>query len=212
MLHRVPLDPQGTRYEDWNEIWVLIAIVRAFAGAAWYPKEIAFRSNVAFGRFALEQFPNTHFLVGQEAAWITVPRNLLSSPLRLKSNAAGSRLVSSSGQAPDAEPAQDFPGSLKRLLASYLVQGQPSVKVAAALAGTSVRTLQRMLQECDTNYSDVLQQARFEVSTRLLHDKNIKIIDIAYEVGYEDPAHFTRAFKRLTGVGPHEYRCQLCLR
>jgi AraC-like DNA-binding protein len=33
-----------------------------------------------------------------------------------------------------------------------------------------------------------------------------KVIDIALELGYSDPAHFARAFARWTGLAPREFR------
>ncbi|WP_416361024.1 MULTISPECIES: helix-turn-helix domain-containing protein [unclassified Microcystis] len=36
----------------------------------------------------------------------------------------------------------------------------------------------------------------------------IKLIDIARELGYSDPAHFTRAFKCWTGLSPRDFRRQ----
>jgi AraC-like DNA-binding protein len=36
----------------------------------------------------------------------------------------------------------------------------------------------------------------------------MKIIDIAYKLGYEDLSHFTRAFRHLAGLSPREYRSQ----
>ena len=36
------------------------------------------------------------------------------------------------------------------------------------------------------------------------HQKNIS--EIAYELGFKYPAHFTRLFKQKTGVSPGEYR------
>ena len=205
------IEPQDLEYEEWNEIMVLIAIVRTFAGQTWAPEEIGFRSNILPGRFTSEQFPNTRFVVGQDEAWISVPLELLSSPpldLRVPMDA---RHTPELEPATNAESMQEFPASLKRVLAPYLGDGYPEVQFAAELAGTSVRTLQRRLQQYNTNYSELIKQTRFEVASRLLRDTDEKIIDIAYEIGYEDPAHFTRAFGQLTATSPSEYRRQHCL-
>ncbi len=34
----------------------------------------------------------------------------------------------------------------------------------------------------------------------------MKVIDVAFMAGYESPQHFTRAFRRFTGVTPTAYR------
>ncbi len=47
-----------------------------------------------------------------------------------------------------------------------------------------------------------------EAALQLLGDPDMKIIDVAYATGYEDPSNFARAFRRLTGVNPQEYRLQ----
>ena len=37
-------------------------------------------------------------------------------------------------------------------------------------------------------------------------DNNKTINEIAYELGFKYPAHFTRAFKKNTGITPIEFR------
>lgn len=46
-----------------------------------------------------------------------------------------------------------------------------------------------------------MQQAR-----RLLTDTGLSVQEIAQRVGYPDPLHFSRAFRRTAGVSPTEYR------
>ncbi len=76
------------------------------------------------------------------------------------------------------------------------------------MAGVSRRTFQRKLATADFAYSDILDSVRFERSSALLRDTDSKIIDIAFASGYSDPAHFTRAFRRMAGVTPRQYREQ----
>ncbi|MEK4155459.1 response regulator [Paenibacillus odorifer] len=50
---------------------------------------------------------------------------------------------------------------------------------------------------------------RMEKAKRLLADASYRITDISYEVGYADHPHFTKTFKKFTGLAPSEYRNQL---
>lgn len=51
-----------------------------------------------------------------------------------------------------------------------------------------------------------LTQYRMEQAKRLLSTTDDKISFIAKESGIQDPAYFTKIFKRLEGVSPLEYR------
>ena len=75
--------------------------------------------------------------------------------------------------------------------------------------GTSRRTLQRHLAECGYTFSILLRRARLAVATGKLNDPSVKLIEIAFELGYTDPSHFSKAFRRWTGSSPREYRRSL---
>jgi AraC-like DNA-binding protein len=70
----------------------------------------------------------------------------------------------------------------------------------------SVRTLQRRLQDECLTYARVVAQTRFDAAQRMLDDPDRKVIDVALDLGYSDPSHFTRAFGRWAGVAPREFR------
>ena len=70
------------------------------------------------------------------------------------------------------------------------------------------RGLARRLGEAGLSYSQVLDQVWFEAAADRLRDRRVKIIDIAFDLGYSDHAHFTRAFRRLAGVAPRTFRAQ----
>ena len=46
----------------------------------------------------------------------------------------------------------------------------------------------------------------FEQARELLGAGELPISEIASRLGYSDSAHFARAFRRIAGVSPREYR------
>jgi AraC-like DNA-binding protein len=71
---------------------------------------------------------------------------------------------------------------------------------------TSVRTLQRQLRGTGQTYAGILQQARCQAAEQMLTESALKISDVARALGYSDPGHFARAFRRWTGLTPREFR------
>jgi AraC-like DNA-binding protein len=53
---------------------------------------------------------------------------------------------------------------------------------------------------------------RVERSKVLLLEGNTKIVDVAFEVGFETQAHFTTVFGNLVGVTPRQFRYQVARR
>lgn len=60
--------------------------------------------------------------------------------------------------------------------------------------------------ETGRNFVDFLIETRLEEAKRLLSETDTKVYEIATRVGYEDVASFNRAFKRVMGISPLEYR------
>lgn len=53
-----------------------------------------------------------------------------------------------------------------------------------------------------------LEQRRIQAAAHTLLNTELSITSIARQVGYPDPYHFSRVFKRLTGLSPRRYRQQ----
>lgn len=61
-------------------------------------------------------------------------------------------------------------------------------------------------QKTGTTFRNYLRNFRIEKSKELLTTTNLRIYEIALEVGYNEHSHFVRAFKSVTGVSPGQYR------
>jgi YesN/AraC family two-component response regulator len=59
------------------------------------------------------------------------------------------------------------------------------------------------------NFTDYLSRVRIEKSKNLLLNPNLRVSEIAFEVGFQSLTHFNRVFKKVIGQSPTEYRGQL---
>jgi len=59
------------------------------------------------------------------------------------------------------------------------------------------------------NFTDYLSRIRVEKSKNLLLNPNLRVSEIAFEVGFQSLTHFNRVFRKAVGQSPTHYREQL---
>ena len=82
------------------------------------------------------------------------------------------------------------------------------LETTAERLNMSRRTLIRRLKEAGSSFGELLDAHRFERATALLANPQVTATEAGYRLGYAEPANFTRAFKRWSGVTPGAYRQQ----
>jgi AraC-like DNA-binding protein len=82
----------------------------------------------------------------------------------------------------------------------------PSFDRISDFMDTSTRTLQRRLADEGTTYTEVFTRWRMAKAIRLLDDPRLQVKEIAESLHYRHPSHFIRAFKKVSGVTPVEFR------
>ncbi len=184
----------------------LIDYVRLGIGPSWQPAKVCLQTNESPGHELRDTLGDPEIRIAQKATAIAVPREVLALPLRY---------CRTSGGASDAEeawlrdtaPAINIRDALRQVAAALLKhQGPPRIEIMAEIVGLSVRSLQRHLARDGLTHIEIVDQARHQAAMRLLMNSEIRITDVAMDLGYADSANFTRAFKRWAGVTPYEYR------
>ncbi len=61
------------------------------------------------------------------------------------------------------------------------------------------------------NFTHYVSRVRVEKAKNLLLNPNLRVSEIAFEVGFQSLTHFNRVFKKIIGQSPTEYRAQLAL-
>lgn len=61
-------------------------------------------------------------------------------------------------------------------------------------------------KETGMNFLEYVTSVRIKSAKQLLADSKKSTLDISHEVGYNDFKHFTKQFKKVTGLTPSEYR------
>jgi len=93
-------------------------------------------------------------------------------------------------------------------LAPLLATGPVRVGPVAKALGCSRQTLYRRLKAEGLTFALVLDGLRHREALKLVRDTSLPVKEIAWRLGFSDPAAFSRAFKRWTGKSPQLFRVQ----
>ena len=84
-----------------------------------------------------------------------------------------------------------------------LHDGTPHQETIAHSLNVSLRSLQRKLNNEETNFKTLLETTRRELALHYIRETHRSLGEITYLLGFSEPSNFTRAFKRWTGSIPN---------
>lgn len=102
----------------------------------------------------------------------------------------------------------------QRILAAIERQlAEPHLNLArfAAEEGLSERAVQKLLESEGRSFSQYLRHRRLGRAAEALQDPalaGLSVSEIGFRCGFEDPAHFSRAFRQRFGTTPAQHRAQ----
>ena len=201
-------ETEGRHHNEMLGIGYMIDTVRIYAGQAWTPDAVFTALPTGSPRAPLEEILCGNVFHGYAVPGIEFDAALLN-------NRRWAHRAQNAAREPDAEPQippqNDMLATLAAVTDLALFEGYPRMQWVAQKLGTSRRSLQRRLAAHDTSFNRFVDDALARRAKKLLKEGKVSITDIALELGYADPAHFTRAFRRWTGVTPSAFRCAAAL-
>jgi AraC-like DNA-binding protein len=111
-------------------------------------------------------------------------------------------------ETPVADP-RDIVTCVEHLIRLALLEGRPRIDWVARKMDLSGRSLQRHLSNHNTTFEAVIDRVLTRHATTFLEQGEMQITQVALHLGYADPSHFVRAFRRWTGQTPGEFRRSL---
>lgn len=95
-----------------------------------------------------------------------------------------------------------FRAQVEQMILARFTDGAPSAEDIAHRLGISRRTMTRRLSEQGLTFRQILDDVRRDVAHSYLHDTELSLAEISFQLGYADQAAFTTAYKRWTGKTP----------
>lgn len=186
----------GSWQAELHTISFMIEIIRAFTQSSWLPTQILLQSSKQFQSVAEASFPECNIEFNYSISAFKFSKSLftldnLQSDLNLSSNTEG--IIT-------------FKDFIADAITHIPEITQFNINGVSNFTGIPPRTIQRYLKAEDTKFRDILDAQRFQMAKVLLQQPDEKISTIALRLGYTEPMHFMRAFKRWSGLTATEYR------
>jgi AraC-like DNA-binding protein len=103
-----------------------------------------------------------------------------------------------------AEPVEIW--KARNFIAEHSADELSLTKVAKAASISANHLSEKFKQVTGVNFVDYVARIRFDKTRELLADGDLRISEIAFEVGFQSLSQFNRVFKRLSGKSPTAYR------
>lgn len=97
-------------------------------------------------------------------------------------------------------------GRVESAVLAVLHKGPVAMAAIAASLGMGKSTLYRRLRDEGESFEQLVDALRHRMALHYLGGRKVSVNETAYLLGFSDPAAFSRAFRRWTGVAPGVHR------
>jgi AraC-like DNA-binding protein len=184
---------------------IMLNVLRSFCGADWKPIWVMFGhrqpEDIEPYRKCFDAplfFNAEQYALVFSARWLSHPLPAADPELR--------RVLHERIEDLQARHGHDLAEQVRGVLRTAVLAGQANADRIAALFSIHSRTLNRRLNALGTNFHQLVDECRYEVSRQLLAHSDLDVAQVAEALDYADASAFTRAFRRWSGTTPARWR------
>jgi len=185
----------------------LVRLMRELCGPDWAPAEVLIPRREPADVGPYRSFIRAPVRFNAETAAVVFPAELLRWRL---SGANASTRTAIEQQLLELERAAppDLVDDLRRLVRLEIAKKQPMAREMADRFSIHRRTLSRHLHALGTGYRTIADEVRFGAVKQLLAETDIPLVRLSAARDYSEPAAFTHAFERWSGITPSAWRAR----
>lgn len=137
-------------------------------------------------------------------------QNLLKIRQKLKQRYQNLEFVPATKETGLMQLEDEFIAKLKAAIETRLEDSDMSIPELAKQIGMSRSQLYKKVKALTGNStSQIIRSIRINKAKELLQESDLSIYEVAYDVGFKDPAYFSRIFSEEFGVSPREFRNEM---
>jgi len=190
--------------------WTLgffVSFIRTRFNPDWSPAQVSFTHRQPDDIEELEQLFQSNLLFQQPTNSFTFNREILDSTAIASDPQLQQVIVDHlEGLLRQVVNTRSFEARVRLSILEKLGQQGLSAEAVAKEMNISVSTLKRRLQGLKINFRSLRDEIVRDFSQRALLKTDANISEIALKVGYSELSAFTRAFSRICGMTPSEFR------
>jgi AraC-like DNA-binding protein len=180
-------------------------VLRALCGSDWAPVEVLLPRSKPRNALPYDRFFQAPVRFDQEVAALVFSAEVLDQPIAGADLNVG-RLAEGRIRRLEAKQPANLTDELRRYIRAEMTRQRCRAERVARMRLLNRRTLSRQLRAEGTTFKQLANEAQFQVAKQLLADTSMSLTEISTVLNFSEPAAFTHAFQRWSGMAPSAWR------
>jgi AraC-like DNA-binding protein len=197
----------SARHDNEWSLGFFVHVIRRGTSADWTPASASFTHPAPEDVSEQIQLFGANLHFGQATNCIEFPADVLGCRVNeTDRNLLRVLIQHADGLLDRMQNEERLADQVRLLILEHLDRGLGDATAVARKLGISVSTLKRRLKEDGVSYRELRDRVVRDLAQSALRETQVPISEIALRVGYSELSAFDRAFSRLAGMTPRQYR------